>query len=166
MFNILRSCLYFDVFLGHVIFFRSALAHPIALLSCVCLFAWISLYDFMMGILPPELKWFMNKDPKYKLNLSSPNDPTAGHPCFSLSMKDYLDSHVNHLGTCNFLQGSHFKYFKCTPALSHKPMTFWTSQSMHLALGNSHASLSLWWWVSQILKQWLLSYTSFMSFIA
>lgn len=39
MFNILRSCLYFDVFLGHVIFSRSALAHPIALLSCVCLFA-------------------------------------------------------------------------------------------------------------------------------
>lgn len=64
MFNILRSCLYFDVFLGHVIFSRSALAHPIALLSCVCLFAWISLYDFMMGILPPELKWFMNKDPQ------------------------------------------------------------------------------------------------------
>ena len=83
---------------------------------------------------------------KYKLNLSLPNDPTAGHPYFSLSMKDYLDS-VNHLGTCNFLQGSHFKYFKCTPCLSHKPMTFWKAQSMHL--GNSQAWLSL---VSELAK--------------
>ena len=56
MFNILRFFLHFDVCF--------ALAHPIALLSCVYLFAWISLYGFMMGILPPELKWFMNKDPK------------------------------------------------------------------------------------------------------
>lgn len=35
---------------------------------------------------------YEQRSPKYKLNLSSPNDPTAGHPCFSLSMKDYLDS--------------------------------------------------------------------------
>ena len=64
MFNILRVFLHFDGFLGHVIFSKSASAHPIALLSCVCLFAQISLYDFMMGILPRELKWLMNKDPK------------------------------------------------------------------------------------------------------
>ena len=63
MFKMLRLFSRFCVLLGHVIFSRSALAHHIALLFCVYMFAWISLCGFMMGILSYELTWFMSKDP-------------------------------------------------------------------------------------------------------